>query len=62
MYVLGTLVGSNSLVDPSPQVGYTGIHGRGTHVAVRGAPGHNAHKRPHSTILTDQRATRVSLK
>lgn len=55
------LVGSNGLVDPSAQVGHTGIHSRGTHVAVRGAPGHNTHKGPHSTVLTDQRATRVTL-
>lgn len=57
-----TLVGSKSLVNPSAQVGHAGIHGRGAHVAVTGAPGHNTHKRPHSTVLTDQRATRVTLK
>lgn len=56
-----TLVGSNGLVNPAAQVGHTGVHGRGTHVAVRGAPGHNTHKGPHSTVLTDQRATGVTL-
>lgn len=57
-----TLVGSNSLVDPVAQVGHSCIHGRGTHVAVRGAPGDNTNKIPHPTVLTDQRATWVTLK
>lgn len=57
-----TLVVSNSLVDPVAQVGHSGIHGRGMHVAVRGAPGDNTHKIPHPTVLTDQRATWVTLK
>lgn len=57
-----TLAGSNNLVDPAAQVGHTGVHSRGAHIAVRSAPGHNTHKGPHSTVLTDQRATRVTLK
>lgn len=56
------LVGSNSLVNPAPQVGHTGIHCRGAHVAVGGTPGHNTYKGPHSAVLTDQRTTRVTLK
>lgn len=56
-----TLVGSKSLVDPVAQVGHTGIHSGGAHVAVRGTPGHNSHEGPHSIVLTDQRATRVTL-
>lgn len=56
-----TLAGSNSLVDPVAQVGHAGIHSRSAHVAVRGTPGNNTHKGPHSTALTDQRATRVTL-
>lgn len=57
-----TLVGSNNLVDPAAQVGHTGVHGRGSHIAVRCAPGHNTHLVPRSTPLTDQRTTRVTLK
>ena len=60
--VICTLVGSDSLVDPAAQVGHAGVHCRGAHVAVGGAPGHNTHKGPHSTVLTDQGATRVTLK
>lgn len=52
-----TLVGSKRLVDPAAQVGHTGVHGGGAHVAVRGAPGDNTNKRPHPTVLADQRAT-----
>lgn len=58
---VGSSVGSNSLVNPAAQIGHTGVYGRGTNVAVAGSPGHNANLGPNSTILTDQRATRVTL-
>lgn len=54
---LHALVGSDSLVNPSAQVGHAGIHSGGTHIAVRGAPGDNTNERPRSTVLTDQGAT-----
>lgn len=57
-----SLVGGNNLVDPTAQVGDTGIHCRSLHIAIRGAPGDNTNKRPHTTVLTDQRAPRVTLK
>lgn len=57
-----SLVGGNNLVDPTAQVGDTGVHGRGAHIAIRGAPGDNTDKRPHTTVLTDQRAPGVALK
>lgn len=57
-----SLVGGNNLIDPTAQVGDTGVHGRGAHIAIRGAPGDNADKRPHTTVLTDQRAPGVALK
>lgn len=56
------LIVSNGLVDPVPQVGHTSVHGRSLHIAVRSAPGHNTHEGPHTTPLTDQRATRITLK
>lgn len=56
-----SLVGGNNLVDPTAQVGDTGVHGRGAHIAIRGAPGDNTDKRPHTTILADQRAPGVAL-
>lgn len=59
---LCTLVGSDSLVNPAAQVGHTGVHSRGIHVAVRGAPGDDTNERPHPTVLTDQGATWVTLK
>lgn len=57
-----SLVGGNNLVDPTAQVGDTGVHGRGAHIAIRGAPGDDADKRPHTAVLTDQRAPGVALK
>lgn len=57
-----SLVGGNNLVDPTAQVGDTGVHGGGVHIAIRGAPGDNTDKRPHTTVLTDQRAPGVTLK
>lgn len=57
-----TLVGSNGLVNPATQVGHTGIHSGGAHVAVRGAPGDNTNKMPYTILLADQRTTRVTLK
>lgn len=57
-----TLVGGNNLVDPAAQVGDAGVHSGSTHIAVRGAPGDDAHKIPRSTVLTHQRTTRVTLK
>lgn len=57
-----TLVGSNDVVNPVTQVGHTGVHSGGAHVAVRGAPGNNADKIPCTIPLADQRATRVTLK
>ena len=56
------LVGSNGLVDPAAQVGHTGVHGRGAHVAVGGPPGDDSHKGPRATVLTNQGPTRVALK
>ena len=56
------LVGSDGLVNPVAQVGHTGVHSRGTHIAVGGAPRHNAHKGPHTAALTNQGATGVTLK
>lgn len=56
-----SLVGGNNLVDPTAQIGDTGVHGGGAHIAVRGAPGDNTNKRPHPAVLTDERATGVTL-
>lgn len=56
------LVGSNDLVNPVTQVGHTGVHSRGAHVAVRGAPGDNTNKMPCTILLAHQRTTRVTLK
>lgn len=58
----GSLVGGNNLIDPIAQVGDTGVHSRGPHIAIRGAPGDNTDKIPHTTALTDQRAPGVTLK
>lgn len=57
-----SLVGGNNLVDPTAQVGDTGIHSGCAHVAIRSTPGDNTNKRPHTTVLTDQRAPGVTLK
>lgn len=59
---VGSLVGGNNLVDPTAQVGDSGVHSGGAHVAVRGTPGDNTDKRPHTAVLADQRATGVTLK
>lgn len=55
------LVGGNNLVDPSAQVGHSGVHCGSAHITVGSTPGHNTHKGPHSTALTNQRTTRVTL-
>lgn len=56
-----TLVGCDGLINPATQVGDTGVDGRGTDVAVGGAPGHDTHLKPHTTALTHQRTARITL-
>lgn len=56
------LVVSHDLVDPATEVGHAGVHSRGVHVAVGGAPGDNTNKIPCATVLADQRTTRITLK
>lgn len=56
------LIGGDGSVNPAAQVGHTGVHGRGAHVAVGGAPGHDTHKVPSSTVLAHQGATRITLR
>lgn len=60
--LVGILVVSHDLVNPVPEVGHAGVHSGGTHVAVGGAPGDNSNKIPCTTLLTDQRTTRITLK
>lgn len=59
---VGTLIVSHDLVNPIAKVGHPGVHSRGIHVAVGGAPGDNANEVPCATVLAHQRTTRIPLK
>lgn len=58
----GRLVGSQDLVDPSTELGDTGVDGRGGGGATAASPGHDANQGPGVVLLTDQGTTRVALK
>lgn len=56
------LVGSEDLVDPTAELGDAGVDGGGGGGAAAASPGHNTDQSPGVVLLTDQRATRVTLR
>ena len=54
-------VGGDGLVDPAPEFGHAGEHGRVVWVAVADNPGGDSYQGPHPVLLTHQRTTGVSL-
>lgn len=55
-------VGSEDLVNPGTEHGDTGIDGRSGGGAAAASPGHDTNQGPGITVLTDQRATRITLR
>ena len=60
--VITTLVGSNALVGPGTELSDAGVHSRHGGGAGAATPGHDTNQSPGTSLLTDQGATRVTLK
>jgi len=56
------LVGSEDLVNPSAELGDTGVDSGGAGRAPAASPGHDTHQSPGVVPLADQGTTGVSLK
>lgn len=59
--MVGSVVGRD-LVDPRAVLANTSVHGRCAYIAVAVAPGDDANKHPHVPLLTDKRASGVTLR
>lgn len=55
------LVGGEDLVNPATELGDAGVDSGGGGGATAASPGDDSHQSPGSVLLTDQRATRVTL-